>query len=240
MSMNDDSSDGRDEDTILVGEFALGVLDAAEHERMASRIAADPALRSELHFWQNRLSGLDDEFAEQAAPASVLGRLEGRLFETTSARATSWWDSLAIWRGLAAGGLAVAVAAVGFNVMQPRQLNPEEFATQLVAALQSQEGSGVEFVALYDSASGNVRLTSLSGEVASDQDLELWYIRGDEPAVSMGVVPVDARTEIDLDAEAKSKFGEGTILALTLEQKGGSPTGVAQGPIVALGKAIPI
>jgi anti-sigma-K factor RskA len=30
------------------------------------------------------------------------------------------------------------------------------------------------------------------------------------------------------------------VLAITLEQKGGSPTGKAQGPIVAVGKAMPI
>jgi anti-sigma-K factor RskA len=35
-------------------------------------------------------------------------------------------------------------------------------------------------------------------------------------------------------------FGAGTVLAVTLEQKGGSPTGVAQGPIVALGTATAI
>ena len=43
-----------------------------------------------------------------------------------------------------------------------------------------------------------------------------------------------------LDAAAQAKFGEGTVLAVTLEQKGGSPTGKAQGPIVAVGKATPI
>ena len=240
MSMNDDRSDGPPEDSVLVGEFALGVLDAAEHERMARRIAAEPALRAELRMWQQRLAGLDSQFAEQPAPAAVLGRLENRLFGAGPARSARWWDSLAVWRGLAAGSLAVAVAAVGFSVMQPRQLDPQEFATQLVAALQSQEGSGVEFVALYDSASGHVRLTALSGEVAPDRDLELWYIKGDEPAVSMGVVPVDQRTEITLDPEARAKFEAGTVLALTLEQKGGSPTGVAQGPIVAVGAATPI
>ena len=73
-----------------------------------------------------------------------------------------------------------------------------------------------------------------------DKDYELWYIEGDDPAVSMGVIPVDQRIEIPLDAGARAKFGEGTVLAVTLEQKGGSPTGVAQGPIVAVGAATPI
>jgi anti-sigma-K factor RskA len=239
MSMDNDRSDGRDEDRLLVGEFALGVLDADEHDRMAARIAADPALRAELRLWQNRLSGLDSQFAEQVAPAGVLAQLERRLFPGRPSP-VGWWNSLALWRSLAAGGVAVAVVAVGFNLMQPRQLDPREFATQLVAALQAQEGSGVEFVALYDPASGSVRLTALSGEVAPDRDLELWYIKGDEPAVSMGVIPVDQRTEIELDPEAQAKFDAGIVLALTLEQKGGSPTGVAQGPIVAVGAATPI
>jgi anti-sigma-K factor RskA len=35
-------------------------------------------------------------------------------------------------------------------------------------------------------------------------------------------------------------FGSGTTLAITLEQQGGSPTGKAQGPIVAVGKATQI
>jgi anti-sigma-K factor RskA len=53
----------------------------------------------------------------------------------------------------------------------------------------------------------------------------------------MGVVPIDAKTEIPLDPETRAKFEEGTILAVTLEAKGGSPTGVAQGPIVSVGSA---
>ena len=56
----------------------------------------------------------------------------------------------------------------------------------------------------------------------------------------MGVIPVDQRLEIPLDPAAKAEIGPGTVLAVTLEQTGGSPTGVAQGPIVALGKATPI
>ncbi len=239
MSMeNERSGSGPDEDRILVGEYALGVLDADAHAQMARRIAADPALQRELRFWQTRLSGLDAQFTEQEAPRVILARLEARLFPAQ--RSAGWWNSLAVWRSLTASAVLVAVAAVGFNLMQPPRLDPREFATQLVAALQSQEGSGVEFVALYDTATGSVRLTALSGEAVPDKDFELWYIKGDEPAVSMGVIPVDQRTEITLSPEAKAKFAEGIVLAVTLEQKGGSPTGVAQGPIVAVGAATEI
>ena len=240
MSSEGDRGNGGDEDRILVAEFAAGLLVGREQEDAARRIAASPTLQAELRFWRQGLGGLDSEFSEEAPPPSALGRIEQALFgPAQSGSAGGWWNSLVVWRGLATAGFAAAVVAIGFNLMQPR-VDPEAFATQLVAALAAQEGSGIEFVALYDPSAGTVRITALSGSVAADRDLELWYIAGDEPAVSMGVVPVDQRAEIALAPEARERFDAGLVLAVTLEQKGGSPTGVAQGPIVAVGAATPI
>ena len=230
-------SGGREDDQVLVAEYALGLLEGGERAALARRMVSGPSLASDLRLWRSRLATLDDEFAEVAAPAGALARLEARLFGV--AAPGGWWNSLALWRGLTASAAAVAVIAVGVNLMQPR-VDPNMLATQLVAAIQSQEGSGVEFVALYDQASGEVRITSLKGTPVADKDFELWYIKGDQPAVSMGVVPIDQRMEIPLDAAAKANIEPGTVLAVTLEQKGGSPTGVAQGPIVAVGTVTPI
>jgi anti-sigma-K factor RskA len=173
-----------------------------------------------------------------APPAGALSRIESRLFGAAPATG-GWWNSLALWRGLTAAAAAVAVVAIGVNLLQPR-VDPNELANQLVAAIQSQAGSGVEFVALYDEASGEVRVTSLKGSPVPDKDYELWYIKGEQPAVSMGVIPMDQRMEIPLDAAARANIEPGTVFAVTLEQKGGSPTGKAQGPIVAVGTATPI
>jgi anti-sigma-K factor RskA len=236
MSTEGHDSDGLDGDRILVGEYVLGLLDAAEHERIARRIAAEPALAAELRLWQSRLASLDREFAETPAPARVFDRVEARLFGAPSSPLQGFWNSLVLWRGLAAGALAVAAIAVGFNILQPARLDPEEFATQLVAALQAQEGSGVEFVALYDMATGNVRLTALSGAAVPDKDYELWMIEASGTPVSMGVIPME-RTEMTLDKELQDHFTPGTVLAVTLEPKGGSPTGGPTGPMVAMGKA---
>ena len=236
MSTEGHSSSGED-DRILVAEYALGLLEGDERAAVTRRIAAEPALATELRLWRSRLASLDSEFAEVAAPAAVLKRVEARLF--CEPVRTGWWNSLALWRGLTAAAAAVAVVAVGFNLSQPR-LDPAALATQLVAAIQSEEGFGVEFIAVYDEALGQVRVTSLRGDAVPDKDYELWYIRGDQPAVSMGVLPVNERREIPLDAAARANIEPGTVFAVTLEQKGGSPTGVAQGPIVAVGTATPI
>jgi anti-sigma-K factor RskA len=232
----DIGTEGEGGRSALVAEFALGLLEGAEHERVARLIAADPALRAELRMWRTRFQSFDSGFDEEPVPAGSWDALETRLFGG-AAKPASFWDSLILWRGLFAGALAVAVVAIGLNVSRPPAPSPDEFAMQLVAALQAQEGSGVEFVAFYDSSNGTVKLIGLSGQAVPDKDYELWYIKGDEPAVSMGVVPVDARLEIPLDQQTRAKFDEGTVLAVTLEQKGGSPTGVAQGPIVSVGAA---
>ena len=93
----------------------------------------------------------------------------------------------------------------------------------------------MRFLALYDGA-GAVRLTALSGEVPSDRDLELWAIQGEQDAVSMGVIPVNERSVVPLSEEVRTGWGEGSVLAITLEPKGGAPEGKATGPVVALGE----
>jgi anti-sigma-K factor RskA len=151
---------------------------------------------------------------------------------------SGWWNSLALWRSVAAGALAVAAVAVAVNLTAPK-VDPKAFATELVAALAA-EGSNVSFVALYNSASGELRVTPLSGDQPTDKDYELWAIEDGQAAKSMGVIAANSRNDVRISQDILIDFGAGTTLAVTLEAKGGSPTGVAQGPIVALGKATQI
>jgi anti-sigma-K factor RskA len=235
--MSDESQiGGQDEDRLLAAEYALGVLPEGERAALRARLKAEPALRGDLQFWRTRLASLDAEFAETPAPAGVWPRIEQRLF--TGQAKPGFWNSLALWRSVAAGAMAVAAIAIGLNVTTPRP-DPEAFAAQLVAALH-EEGSTVSFVALYNATTGQVRLTALSGDVVADKDYELWAIEGANAPKSMGVIAVNARTQMTLPADIMAEFGEGTILAVTLEQKGGSPTGAPQGPIVAKGAATQI
>ena len=238
MSTSDDIGGDYEGRNALVAEYVLGLLSASEHERVGRLIEADQSLRAERDFWTSRFAALNAEFEETPVPPHLYAAIEARAFGDVvrASRSVPWWESLMVWRGIAAGAVAVAVAAIGFNLMQPR-FDANQMAVQLVAALQAHEGSGIEFVALYDQGSGQVRITSLKGTAIPNKDFELWYINGDQPAVSMGVIPVNERREIPIDP---SVIAPGTVLAVTLEQTGGSPTGVAQGPIVAVGSATPI
>lgn len=217
---------------VVVAEYLLGLLGPAAQAQVAARIATDRAWAEEAAFWSTRLSALDRDFVEVAPPAQILSTLESRLFES-SARKLGWWENLALWRGVAAGALAVAVLAVGFATLRPAP-DVSSLTTQLVAALE-EEGSDVRFIALYD-GSGAVRLTALSGSLPSDRDLELWAIQGGADPISMGVIPVNERSTVELSDTVRAGWGEGSVLAITLEPKGGAPEGKPTGPIVAKGE----
>jgi anti-sigma-K factor RskA len=56
----------------------------------------------------------------------------------------------------------------------------------------------------------------------------------------MGVIPINQRVDVPVKADILAGFGPGVTLAISLEPKGGSPTGAPTGPVVAAGKATPI
>lgn len=235
MSSDSDTGEGADGRNALVAEYVLGLLPSAEHERVGNLIEASRELQQERDFWVQRFAALNDGYAETPVPGHILAAIEARAFGDAAPvkPLQSLWNNLALWRGIAAAALAVAVVAVGFNVLRPAP-DVGTLATQLVAALE-EEGSDVRFVALYDGATGMVRLTALSGAAVPGKDFELWAIQGDNPPVSMGVIPIDARSEVGMSAEIAKGWGEGSVLAITLEQAGGSPDGNPHGPIVAKG-----
>jgi len=232
MSTDDDIGGDHDGRNALVAEYVLGLLSVAEHERVTRLIETDAALRAERDFWIARFSALDGQYGETPVPAHLYAAIEARAFGAPAPKRVSLWENLMVWRGIAAGALAVAVAAVGFNLMQPAP-DVGTLTTQLVAALEA-EGSDVRFVALYD-GSGTVRLTALSGEAVPDRDFELWAIQGDNAPVSMGVIPVGGPSAVSISPEILAGWGEGSVLAITLEPEGGSPSGAPTGPIVAKG-----
>lgn len=234
MSTSDEFDEQSDGPRALVAEHVLGLLSPAEHERVGRLIESDQGLRAERDFWVSRFAALNTEYEETPVPAHIFAAIEARAFGDVvrAGPVSRFWDSLALWRGIAAGALAVAVAAIGFNLMQPAP-DVSTLTTQLVAALE-EEGSDVKFVALYD-GSGNVRLTALSGAAVPDRDYELWAIQGGNAPISMGVIPVSQGIAVDIAPEVMAGWGEGSVLAITLEEAGGSPDGAPHGPVVAKG-----
>ena len=221
---------GEDPD-VLAAEYALGVLDGAEHLSAERRFATDPAFAREVEGWQGRLVALMDEIrAERPAPhvwAGVAQRLEvsGNIVELRLRR------SLALWRGAtaAAGAMAAALALV---VVWPRP--PAPAAPVLTARLAATAKGPTVFVALYDPTRRAIVLTPASVSATQDRSPELWLIPTGGKPIALGVAAFENSVQL-VPAASLASVGSG-ILAVSVEPKGGSPTGQPTGPVIATGQ----
>lgn len=234
MSDFGDTDLSRDEERrVAVAEYVLGLGSVTSRATIARAIETDAAIASEARFWERNLSRFNDDYEAVAAPAGVFERIEQRLFGNAQVTRASWYDSLNFWRGLTGLAAAAAVVAVGLNLLPPVAPTSTD-TTQLVAALQTVEGD-VSFLARYDAASGQLRLTGSGSPAGTANDYELWFIEGDNAPISMGVLTVGEAQTVSVDDALREQFSQGITLAVTREIAGGSPTGAPEGPIVAAG-----
>ncbi|CAM5446011.1 hypothetical protein MAUB1S_07518 [Mycolicibacterium aubagnense] len=232
MSESDHIGPERDDD-VLAAEYVLGVLSTDERLAAAQRIEQDPAFARLAHAWEGRLSPLAAGYAEVEAPASVKAAIDRRLFSDSAKQQDrgGLWSSLVFWRGLAAAAVAALILAIAVPYLGAPSAPPQ---AELVASLAG-EGSDVRYVAVYDGVRNEVRLSRLSGQLAADKDFELWLIEGTNAPISVGVVPAGLTAQLSPPAIVQEKLAQGAVLAISLEPKGGSPTGQPTGPVVAAG-----
>jgi len=71
--------------------------------------------------------------------------------------------------------------------------------------------------------------------ITAQQSLELWAIPADGKPVSLGVIPAGGKGKVVLSDAQKALIGKPIALAVSLEPKGGSPTGQPTGPVLYQG-----
>jgi len=223
----DDPGREWDDDEVVAAEYVLGVLSAEERDAVARRADGDPGFASLIERWEAHFFPLAAGYREDQAPPWVKIAIDQRLFpdRRPQRRPRGFWNSLVFWRGLAAAAIVVLAVMVTLPYLKP----PAPTAPPLVAAVAGEEG--VSYLALYEEASGRLRLSRLAGEPPAQRVFELWRIEGNSAPVSLGVLPADAETGVRL-AEAPPA---GTVLAISVEPGGGSPIGRPTGPVVAVG-----
>lgn len=131
-------------------------------------------------------------------------------------------------------GLRPAIRTQIVRVAAP----PAPMPAQYVALLQ-QDANSPAFILTVDAGSKNFSVRKVGAAEAPDKSYELWLVSDKlQRPRSLGVIGGDeftiraALAAFDADTMHKATY------AVTLEPKGGSPTGVATGPIVFSGKLI--
>ncbi len=224
---------GTEDQDLLAAEYVLGTLDADEARRAEDLMQQDAAFRTAVEAWERRLAPLATLVPPSAPPPELWSRIEASTRPAAAreplqprssrpeARHPQSSGKVAFWRATTAGSLALAAAVAAFAFLH-------EPANQAVAVLAPPSGGPV-FVA--EAAEGGLRLRPAGTvQVATGKDLELWALRaGATRPESLGVLPAAGRI-------VTANLPPGTQLLVSLEPRGGSPTGQPTGPVVSAGK----
>jgi anti-sigma-K factor RskA len=204
----------RDDADMLAAEYALGSLDPEEAREAERRLAEDPEFARQVAVWQNRLTPLAMHVPAADPPADLWDRIAA---STTAAVVPL--RRVRIWQATTLGALALAASLAAFMLLRP----PEPARVAVLAPIAS--GSPV----LLATAGAGGRLTirpSGAISVPGDRDLELWALaKGDTQPRSLGVLPAAGR-------ELTISLAPDTQLMVSLEPRGGSPTGQPTGPVL--------
>lgn len=219
-----------EEDVILAGELALGVLDGDDRAAALRRVLADPAFAAQVTRWRTHLAVLTAAVPDAEPSAGTERAIERRLFEAAGAdrRVVGRWRFAAVAASAVAACLAL-VAVWPTRTAPPARPMP---ARILVAALAGEGGK--PFNAVYDAAAARIAVIGAAPWPA-DRSAELWVIAPGAPPRALGLLARGQRSAVTVPGDERAAIGAGATLAVSIEPVGGSPTGLPTGPVVASG-----
>ena len=224
----------------LASEYVLGTLRGGARRRFEVWMKQDAVIRQAVGRWQDRLSPLA-HFAPAVPPsAKVWDAIEKQLELRPKPAAKRGWmqairEDAGFWRRLSFA--SSSMAAVLLAVLLVRE--PDTAGVSYVATLTDEQNQAV-LVAADDPATRNLTVRVLAPQaIAPDRDLELWAIPPDGKPRSLGLVAQQGQVTLQLPADVPPD--EATVLAVSLEPRGGAPAGSGPtGPVLFKGRWIRI
>ena len=222
----------------LAAEYALGTLRGRARARLRSWMPDDAALAGAVAEWEGRLAPLAQAVRPVRAPARVWRGIESRL--GASRAAAGWWDRVAFWRplGLLASGAMAALLAV--IVLTPAGKPPpvEPIPAAYIAVLSDPKTQRPVLVATAGRQDARLSVRALDPAIlVSGRSLELWAVPKKGGPKSLGLLEAE-HSMLKLAAQADRALGDVPLLAVSLEPRGGSPTGAPTGPVLYSGPCV--
>jgi anti-sigma-K factor RskA len=217
----------------IAGEYVLGTLRGPARRRFERELRRDAQLRAEVAFWEEKFSPwLLSAAPPERPPRRVWEAIQAELGSSAMPR-QAWWERMTVWRSLALAASALALVLALSNIYLRRPGVP---AGQFYAYLQDPGVEPSYFIRL-DSQKSVLQVKPLKPPpVSEDQALELWMLPGEgKSPISLGLLPTTGEKGVPLTSDQLRILLSAAGLAVSLEPKGGSPTGLPTGPILYQG-----
>lgn len=222
----------------LAAEYVLGTLRG--RARFQSLLKYDVSLRRLVAEWEARLTPMAAAAGEIAPPARVWQKIAARI-GAASVRG-GWWASLALWRTLAAAS-ATAVLALGIYLGAAPRPEPPITMVAVMSDDQSRPAMVVSWPPREEGRDYHIRIRIIQDHptMAVNTSWELWMLpAGKQPPVSLGLVTTDLTQIITIRPALATRVWEAWGVALSVEPKGGSPTGAPTGPVIFKGQCVKV
>ena len=238
-----DDRDMTDEPHDLAAEYALGVLSGEALQRARELARTDAGFRAEVARWSGRLAPMLDEVADTSPPESAWTEIQRRLGSSTQAgNVVQLRRRVYQWRGVAAAMSALAAGLAIFIVVRPPPPPPAPVQVERPAApppllaMLGNNQQGTTVVATWDPTAQRLVL-AVTGHMPSDaaHSHELWVIPADGKPRSLGTMEHGKQMHVQLADALAQLLQQGATIAISVEPRGGSPTGAPTGPVVASG-----
>lgn len=226
----------------LAAEYVLGTLTHAERSEAEARRASDAAFNASVLAWERRLGPLSDAVAPVEPPPGLYSKIRAQIglsahVVSLEAREQAIVRRANRWRNMAAGMTALAASLAGVVVWQDYQRR--QMPTQYVAVLQADKTLPA-FLLTVDTKTNMFVISAMQKPAEPEKSYQLWLVHDGMPQPkSLGVFD-----DSEMDVRPMAPAGEmhdmmmdGTY-AVSLEPKGGSPTGLPTGPVVFSGKLV--
>ena len=208
----------RDDDEALAAEYVMGLISSQERRAVEARIDRDHVFAAQVSVWEAYFAGLNEDYGTVTPSRRVKTQIDKRLFATQRAGIRTWISAgLATVMTLA----VVVIAVLAFDTADD---------ARLVAELDGND-SVFRFSVSVEDRSDAVDIALTSGTLRPDQVFELWLIGDDGSPRSLGTFNRSGQLPVVVGADLQ----DGTVLAVSLEPLGGSPTGSPTGPVIATG-----
>lgn len=221
----------RDDLDMLAAEFVLGTLPVEDRQRVQRLRTTHPELDAQILQWESRLSALNDEIEPVDPAPGLFARIERSIDQLEQASSqhnevVRLRQQVSRWRLSTAAASIAAMLLIAVMMLEP---TPTE---SLYVAVFQHNDEQPAFLLTVDLARKQLNIQPVTARPAGNQSYQLW-IKDDELGPtprSVGVLnehfEVDPAALANYDAELlrRATFG------ISLEPRGGSPTGQPTGP----------
>ena len=234
----------------LAAEYALCTLRGGARSRFQRWLREDAATALAVARWEARLAPMTAAIVPIPPSPRVWRAIKARLGRGDAAPG-GLWENLAFWRnfGFITGGAAAALFAVVVLTAPPQpapgpapvvlRVPSNEIPASYLAVLSDPKTQTPVLLVSAGRKSDQLWVKTLEPSIhVSDKSLELWALPKAGAPKSLGVVLPDAKSMLKLAAAADQSLADIPAFAVSLEPRGGSPTGAPTGPVLFSGPCV--